>query len=375
VKSATVDASESVLDIDRTNNEWPRKIDARFVPVYYGVYEVPLFLKEDAYSWITGPSFSKYGVGAKTSFQKPIDYMIYAATHYDTNSDSLNTSAGFEKAFFGKYLSWGFEYFNRNAWSEEERNLQSYKLYLRQELGFPYSYLDENSHLTLYLLHNQSLGKGGFIGAREFPSNTNYRQNKETIVGTTLFYTNAGAFPDPSYGHKLSVTQEVGGHILGGGDSFERTEFEFDKYIEIIKSQKLAFRFKLGAGFPQDKYLFYLGSDTALRGYDYKDVQGSSMVLGSVEYRFPILKDLDERLLWQTFTMDQIQGVMFFDAGSADYDNLFQPGFKKDAGFGLRFYFDVAGGAEKFCLRVDAAWPIDAPESDAHVWVGINHAF
>ncbi len=375
VARAYADESGSILDIDRTNNQWPRQIDARFVPVYYGVYEVPLFLKEDAYSWITGPSFSKYGIGFKSSFQKPIDYTIYAATHYDINSDSFNSSAGFEKSFFGKYLSWGFEYFNRTAYSDEERNLQTYKLYLRQELGFPYSYFDQNSHLTLYLAHNQSMGKGGFIGAREYPQNLNYRQNHETIFGAAFFHTNAGAFPDPSYGHKLSLTQEVGGHILGGEDSFVRTEGEFVKYIEIARAQKIALRVKAGGGYPKDKYLFYLGSDTALRGYDYKDIKGSSMVMANAEYRFPIARDMDTRLLWQTFNLNEVQGVLFFDAGSAWFDDFFEPGFKKDAGFGLRFYFDVAGGAERFALRIDAAWPLDSPGSDAHVWVGINHAF
>ncbi len=375
ISKVCVDKGESIIDVDRTNNIWPRQVDVRLVPLYYGVYEIPLFLREDAYSWITGPSFSKYGMGFKSSFQKPMDYTIYAATHYDTNSDSLTSSAGFEKWFSGKYLSWGFEFFDREGYSDEERDLKSYKLYIRQELGFPYSYLDQNSHLTLYLVHNQSVGKGGFIGAKEYPQNLNYRQNQETIFGATFFYTNAGAFPDPSYGHKLSITQEVGGHILGGGDSFVRTEGEFDKYLEIAKSQKLAFRAKVGAGYPEDKYLFYLGSDTALRGYDYKDIKGSSMFLGSLEYRFPILEDLDKRLFWQTFNLDQLQGVLFFDAGSAGFDHLFESGFKKDAGIGLRFYFDVAGGAERFALRIDAAWPIDSVENDAHVWVGINHVF
>jgi len=376
LKTAYVDKGSKVLDIDRTNNRLPRKVDARFVPLYHGLYEVPLFLEEDAYHWITGPSFSEYGFGIKSSFQKPVDYIVYAATHYDTSAQNLNTSAGFEKNnLFNQYLSWGFEFFNREASGDEDSDLKSYKLYLRQELDFPYSLLDVTSHLTLYMVHNQSIGKGGFIGAKEEPRNLNYRQNKETIFGVTFFLSDAGPFPDPSLGYKFSATQEVGGHILGGGDDFVRTQAEFDKYIEIAPAHKLAFRIKGGAGHPKDKYLFFLGSDRELRGYDYKDIKGSSILLGSAEYRFPLVRDMDARFLWQTFNLNAVQGVLFFDAGSAWFDSIFEPGFKKDAGLGLRFYFDVAGGTEKIALRIDAAWPLDANSKDPHVWVGINQAF
>ncbi|MBI5873861.1 MAG: BamA/TamA family outer membrane protein [Candidatus Omnitrophica bacterium] len=376
LKKAIVDEGSKFLDIDRTNNCLPRKIDVRLVPAYHKLYEVPLFLEEDAFSWITGPSFSEYGFGIKSSFQKPVDYIVYAATHYDTSSQSLNSSVGFEKNnILNNYLSWGFEFFNRNAFGDEESDLNSYKLYLRQELDFPYSLVDVNSHLTLYMVHNQSLGKDSFIGAREEPRNLNYRQNKETIFGVTFYRSTAGPLPDPSLGYKFSATQEIAGHILGGGDDFSRTQGEFDRYIEIAPAHKLALRLKGGAGHPKDKYLFYLGSDRELRGYDYKDIKGSSCVLASTEYRFPIVREMDARFFWQTFNLSSIQGVLFFDAGSAWFNSFFEPGFKKDVGLGVRFFFDVAGGVEKFALRLDVAQPLDSPDNDTHVWVGINHVF
>jgi hypothetical protein len=376
IKTATADPDNKLLDMDRVNNHVPRQVDVKLVPIYHGLYDIPLFIKSDAYSWITGPSFSKYGIGAKTSFQKPGDYIFYAASHYDSNSESLNSSAGFEKNnLFGRYLSWGFEFLNRDSRGDEEEGLRSYKLYLRQELALGYSLLEPSSHLTLYLLHNQSLGKSGFLGAREELRNLNYRQNKETIFGATYYLSNAGAFPDPSIGYKLNATQEIGGHVLAGGDAFSRTQVEYDRYFEVAHGHKLALRLKAGAGYPKDKYLFYLGSDRELRGYDYKDLKGSSMLLGSLEYRFPLLADIDARLFRGVLNLSALQGVFFFDAGSAWFNHFNEPGFKKDVGFGLRFYFDVAGALEKFALRVDAARPLDGEDKDTHVWVGINHAF
>jgi len=81
------------------------------------------------------------------------------------------------------------------------------------------------------------------------------------------------------------------------------------------------------------------------------------------------------RLPWNTVTLDGVQGVVFFDAGSAWYDRFNENGFRKDVGLGLRFYFNVAGAAERVGLRIDVARPLDGEDRDTHLWVGLNHAF
>ncbi|MFH0877542.1 MAG: M1 family aminopeptidase [Candidatus Omnitrophota bacterium] len=373
---ATVDPERKILDIDRVNNTTPRQADVRLVPLYHALYEIPLFLDDDRYAWITGPSFSQYGMGLKSSFQKPEDYLLYVASHYNFASSSLMSSVGFEKKnFLGRYLSWGVEFFNQQAFGDEEDDLKSVKLFLRQELAVPYSMLEANSHATLYLLHNRSLGKSGFLGSNEEARGVRYRQKDETIVGLTYHLANAGAFPDPATGFKLTANQEVGGHMLGGDDAFVRTSLEWDKYTELRAGHKLAVRLKGGGGHPKDKYLFYLGSDRQLRGYDFKDIQGSAMFLASTEYRFPLVRNIDARFLYGILNLDEIQGVVFFDAGSAWFNRFAESGIKKDAGIGLRFYVNVAGGAERVALRLDVARPLDGEDKDTHVWFGINQSF
>ena len=272
-------------------------------------------------------------------------------------------------------MSWGFEVLNRRAFGDDEEDLDSYRLYIRRELALGYSLFEPNSHLTLYMLHNLKLGHRGFIGAREEARNVQYVQRRETIFGTTFTLVNAGPFPDPAQGYRLIANQEIAGHVLGGRNAFIRGSLEFDKYLEIANGHKLAFRIKGAGGYPKDKYLFYLGSDRELRGYDYKDIKGSAMLLGSFEYRFPLLRDLDGRLPYRLGRLDAVQGVLFFDAGSAWYDRFNENGFKKDVGVGLRFYFDVAGSVERLALRIDVARPLDNDDKNTHVWVGVNHAF
>ncbi len=376
LKSAALDYEHKILDVDRVNNNAPRKLDVRLVPVYLGLYDMPLFLKEDAYSWITGPSFSSYGAGVRTSFQKPDDYIVTLTSQYQLSSPAFISSAGFEKtAAFSRYIKWGAEFFNRDSKNEDDDDLKWYKLYIRRELGLANGVFEPASHLTAYFLHNWSLGRSGFLGSPEKAQGLRYRQREESIFGVEFYRSKAGPLPDPSTGYKFLATEEIGGHVLGGSDAFLRSVLELDRYFQIIGDHKLALRLKHGAGHPKDKYLFYLGSDTDLRGYNYKDIQGSSMLLASFEYRFPLFKTIDARFPYNFFTLDELQGVLFFDTGSAWFDEFNEPGFKKDAGFGLRFYFNVAGAAERFALRIDFATPLREKKRDTHVWVGINHAF
>jgi len=376
IKEIEVDPAGRMLDLDRLNNRYPRRLSIRLVPLYHGLYDVPLFLKSDRYHWLTGPSLSAYGVGVKSALKRPGDWTAYMASHYDSNAESWISSAGFEKHnLFGQYLSWGLEFMDRQAMGDVEGDLQSYKLYLRQELGLGYSAIEPNSHATLYFLHNRGLGQSGFVGEGEGARNLRYRQKSESIFGLSLHWSDAGAFPDPATGFRLTSTSEVAGHVAHGDDAFVRSSMEISRYIELWKGHKLALRVKGGGGHPKDKYLFYLGSDRELRGYAYKSIQGSAVVLGSSEYRFPLLRDLDVRLPWNLATLDAVQGVAFFDAGSAWYQTFNENGFRKDVGLGLRLYFNLVGAAERLSLRVDVAKPLDGEDKDTRLWVGVNHAF
>lgn len=377
LKSAQIDFDNKILDFDKVNNRYPRNIDIKLVPLYYGIYEVPVFLREDSYSWITGPDFSQYGFGLKSSFQKPDDYIIHTASYYDSNAENVNSLLGFERQhIFNRQLSFGCEFLNRDSRGEEDDDLKSYKLYLRKDLlSAPSSFFERKNNITLYFLHNQRFGRSGIFSAKDNLSSLNYKKNKESIVGLSYYVSNAGPLPDPKIGYAVNLNQEFGGHFLRGGESFERGSIEFDKYLQISPQNKIALRLKTGGGHPKDKYLFYLGSDKELRGYKYKDIKGSSMLLGSAEYRFPLSSDINWPLFGNTFNLNRIQGVGFFDIGKAWYNSFNETGFRKDAGFGLRFYFNVLVPIEQFILRIDFARPLDADDKDSRVWFGINHTF
>jgi len=314
LKSAYIDFKGKVLDMDKVNNRFPRKIDFRLVPLYFGVYEIPVFLKEDAYSWITGPDFSDYGIGLKSSFQKPGDYKVYAGSYYDSNTENMNSVVGFQRYhLFSRLLTLGFEFTNRDSWGEENDDLKSYRLYLRKDLlSADQSMFATKNYLSLYLVHNRKFAETGFFSSKEDIRNLRYRQTKESIVGWAFYLSDAGPLPDPKIGHRINLSQEFAGHFLDGREHFVRTSLEFDKYLQVFSNHKIALRLKGGGGYPKDKYLFYLGSDKELRGYKYKDIKGSSILMGSLEYRFPLIENINWPMFGNLLNLNRSTRRNFF---------------------------------------------------------------
>ncbi len=376
IKSAQVDPENKVLDLDRTDNNWKRKVDFRPVVLYHPMYEIPVFLKEDAYSFVVGPELTSGDIGMKASLQKPQDNILYLSSAYNSGEERIKNTVGFEQRhLFGKMLKWGIEGFDYNNPSGED-DLEGFKLYLRKELWpASYSLFEENDHASLYLLKNRDFKSGLTSGGLEDIRNLYYSKQDEAILGMNLKFGRYGTYPDPSNGWKLNMAIENAEHFLGGDNYFWRASPELTRYFFATPKQKIASRVKLGVGYPSDKGLFQLGGEKGLRGYPYKTVNGSQAVMFNAEYRLDLMDDLNISFFDNIVSLKKIQGVGFFDVGKSWFASFSDRDFKKDAGAGLRLHFNIAGFLEQVILRLDAAQAINEPKEDARFWFGLNQAF
>ena len=137
----------------------------------------------------------------------------------------------------------------------------------------------------------------------------------------------------------------------------------------------MAYRVKYGWGSCDDKNLFELGGMEGLRGFDRKTVRGANALLGSAEYRFPLIDGLRVSLYDHILNLEKISGAVFFDAGQAWRDNFDDGKFRKDAGVGFRFHLSLGSFLENVIVRVDISHAIDDPKEDTRTWFGINQAF
>lgn len=377
IKRVTVDPEKRYLDFDATNNSWPRKLNIKPVALYHGLYDQPLFLPDDVYNVVVGPEISD-GIGIKASIQKPYDQIFYTATDYDFSNKIHASRLGYQlNNILQTQTTFGLEMKNETDYDDGDEDLVSGKIFLRRELWpVQYGLSGINDHISLYLLRNRSLNSTLLFSGQEDGRNTSYLKRNESIVGVNLHFERNTPYPDPNQGYKIDTFVENSGHFLGATQAFSRGGIDSAFYFPVTQNSQLAARLKYGGGSPKDRNLFELGGIDGLRGYDRKTVRGSNVLLGSLEYRFPIKDDINLKFLDNAFSIESIGGVAFFDAGHSWYNDMGDTSLKKDAGIGLRMTVDIGSFLEKVIIRADIAQAInEGSEDDPHFWFGINQAF
>ncbi len=378
VAKVAIDPNNDQLDIDRINNFWPRQVQFKPVPIYWPLYDVSVFQPEDAYRVVAGPEIISNGIGVKASVQKAYDQIFYAGTGYEFG-ESLHTSrAGYElKNVLNTQTALGFAIANRTDHDGGEEDLAAGKVYIRRELWpAKYGLTDINDHVSLYVIRNRGIDGSLTIDEREDSRNLSYLRRDEAIVGANVHFGRSGPAPDPRRGFNTDVILENSGHFLNAAQYFNRGAVDTSIYLPVTAQSQMAYRMKVGLGFPDDKNLFQLGGYDGLRGFDRKSVRGANAILGSVEYRFPLIKKINAAFLDNLFGIESISGVVFADAGQSWFSSFPDSDLKKDVGAGLRMHVNIGSFLEKIIVRADVARAISEDgEDDPHFWFGINHAF
>jgi len=379
LKHAAVDPDNAVvLDIDRTNNYWPRKLRLQPVPLYFFAYELPVMLDRDALNTFAGPSVGSSSLGAAASVQQPYDSIARCAVLYDFSDEAVDSRLGYEfRHLFNRHNALGFEVFDFDS-RKQDQSRTGGKIYFRRELWpVNYSAFGTNNHATMYLIRDQELNRRAGFDSREDVRNLPYRKHDQAIAGLTGSIGAYGPHENPLFGFRFIPTVETAGHFLGGKEDFWRASSELQRYHLLVPrlGHTLAARVKLGWGEDSDKNLFYLGGAEGLRGYDSRSLEGAHMALAGLEYRLPLYAKQRFYFLDNILCLHTIQGVGFVDAGKAWFASFRAQDFKKDAGLGVRLHFDLAGPLEQLVVRIDVARPINDPKQDTHVWFGINQSF
>jgi len=378
IVKVVIDPKGELLDVDRVNNVWPRRVVVQPVPIYLGLYDMPLFNEEDAYNVFVGPELANSGVGVKATWQKPYDQIAYVGTDYEFGEDLHHLRVGYQLKNVGQSpTTLGFEIANVNDLDDGQDDLVSGKVYLRRELWpAQYGLVDINDHVTCYLLRNRSINDGAdFISGREDARNVDYSRRNESIFGVNLHLNRSGPYPNPRRGYRADLFGESAGHFLEATQYFNRSGLDVSFYQPLPKQCTLGLRTKYGWGHPNDKNLFTLGGQHGLRGYNRKDVRGSIMFLASLEMRFPLARDLELYCLDNLIGLEAVHGALFFDAGQAWYDDFSASSLKKDAGAGLRFEVSLGSFLEKVIVRADVAQAVNDSNEDTRFWFSVGHAF
>lgn len=289
-----------------------------------------------------------FGVGAGYSSQDGIIGMVSLS---DTNFRGTGDSVSIVVEVSGDDTdAHGYSFTYRHPWLDKKETAATLRLYNRT---YEYDDYDTDGHLKEEYMRRYS---GGEITLSRPVSeySTNYitlRNRKDTYVkhlssgnagdrstgighdwrmdnfGTTRSITfqhitdTRDNIYTPMEGGRISLTGEIGG--FGGDFDFQKASIEDQRYFKVGHAQVIATRlaYGIGHGHISEFNQFKVGGQDTLRGYRDDQYRGDYMFMGTIEYRFPLVK--------------RIQGAIFTDWGSAWDGKLFPDTLHGSIGVGL----------------------------------------
>lgn len=120
---------------------------------------------------------------------------------------------------------------------------------------------------------------------------------------------------------------------------FHRLDTRWTEYVKLPGwKHTLSAQLRGGTIFgpPQDNFFnYYIGGLAGMKGYTFYSMGGNEYAMANATYRFPILQDIDTRILHMIF--NQLYGAVYGDIGNAwTGGGIAGKKFKRDAGLELR---------------------------------------
>ncbi|WP_437794749.1 BamA/OMP85 family outer membrane protein [Mitsuokella multacida] len=209
--------------------------------------------------------------------------------------------------------------------------------------GRPVSEYSTN-HLTLrnrkdsYVKHVDD----GNLGDRSTPAYEGWRRDNFGTTRSVTFEhvtdTRDNVY-NPMSGSRLSLSGEFAG--FGGDFSFQKYTVDGQRYVRAGRSQVFALRarYGVGTGDISEFNQYRVGGQGSLRGYREDQFRGDREFLGTVEYRFPVVK--------------KVQGALFTDWGGAWDSGLTPDDLHASVGVGISLTTPIGP------LRFDYGWGED----------------
>lgn len=137
---------------------------------------------------------------------------------------------------------------------------------------------------------------------------------------------------NPTSGGRSSLDLEIGG-ILGGDFKFQKVSIDNQQFFKAGNHDQVwAWRgaYGWGRGDMTEFNQFRVGGQSSLRGYRDDQFRGNRMFLATLEYRFPLFK--------------QVQGIVFTDWGGAWNSNFLPKGGDIHGSIGVGFALNTPFG-------------------------------
>jgi hypothetical protein len=144
--------------------------------------------------------------------------------------------------------------------------------------------------------------------------------------------------------------------------------------LRWLGDTRLAVRGYGGVAFPARGEWYTMGGGALFRGFDLAQRQGSTVWVGSAEWRVPLATGLTWDTCDHAIGLRNIYGACFYDVGNAYVQGHQEGPIAHAVGVGLRLDVTWFSFVERTLLRLDVAKTLNAP-TPLQVWFGVGVPF
>lgn len=315
---------------------------------------------------VTEKRTGSFGIGAGYSSEDGVVGMVSIGdTNFRGTGDAISLSyetSGDDTDAHGYTFSY------RRPWLDSKETVGTFRIYNRT---YEYDDYDESGDLKETYMRKYSGGEltfgrpvseystnyltlrnrkdsyvkhvdDGNLGDRSTPAYEGWRRDNFGTTRSVTFEhvtdTRDNVY-NPMSGSRLSLSGEFAG--FGGDFDFQKYTVDGQRYIRAGRSQVFALRarYGVGTGDISEFNQYRIGGQGSLRGYREDQFRGDREFLGTVEYRFPVVK--------------KVQGVLFTDWGGAWDSGLTPDDLHASVGVGISLTTPIGP------LRFDYGWGED----------------
>lgn len=215
--------------------------------------------------------------------------------------------------------------------------------------------------------------------ARFQPPDT-FRPDHAKLAGVHYAINLLTPYWDPDGGFRLDLTGAGGTAQIGESRGTARVEGQFT-YVQRLPEwtgpghqTKLAARVAGASGWPTDGLYYALGGSTLFRGFDLSERQGNAFWLANLEWRIPVIKNVEWDACDHLVGLRGLGLVAFYDVGQAFANDRSTGPIAHAIGAGIRWDVAVFSFIERATFRLDVAKTLNEA-SPVQLWIGVMHAF
>jgi hypothetical protein len=400
-----VDPDQVLVDTNPANNFWKPAVRWRITPVYTFLEETDLTNAYDRWNviigpWIYGTAYddawytrsTMFGLRAGLYRTQEFSGGVYAA--YRTNFRDIVVGAdGLWDHWPGCPWQLGYNIEERLIASQDSEN-QAFRA-----AGFARYVLQPGDSLYLPPMHyveTFAAYQDNFFPFVHNPPPGSERFEHAATLGVhyhidyrTPYWDPAGGFAfDASYqGGVADLGAENGLHMISAQGSYVTYLPDLrDKLGAVggadvcrpvlawLADTRLAVRAYGGTGMPSRGLFYSLGGSELFRGFDMAERQGSTVWVGSVEWRVPLARGLSYDCFDHIMGLRNVYGAVFYDVGHAYANGQPTGPIAHAVGAGLRLDVAWFSFVERTTLRFDMAKTVNA-ETGMQFWIGVGHPF